>query len=211
DAGMLHLRDQRRVILLTWRDGFVHGLLHALVVQALLGFVGKALTVGGLVVQDGNFLALVLLHDVVAGDNALLVVTAADAEDILVATLGKLRVGRSRRDLQDVLFLVDVGSGDRRARAEVADHGSHPLLRRAVRDSDGLLRIALVVAEDQLDLLTIVATRGVKAVDRRFGAALHLLAEAGELAGDRTMERNLHLRRRGTGEKPDSGHNGQTG
>src|SRR3546814_18542855 len=52
DAGRLHLRHQRRVILLARSDAFEHGLLHALGIQALPGFLGEALTVSGLVMQD---------------------------------------------------------------------------------------------------------------------------------------------------------------
>src|SRR3546814_20410666 len=88
DAGRLHLRHQRRVILLARSDAFEHGLLHALGIQALPGFLGEALTVSGLVMQDGDLLALVLGQNVVTGEDALLIVKAADAEGVLVDAVG---------------------------------------------------------------------------------------------------------------------------
>src|SRR5690606_22431237 len=98
DAGLLHLGDQRRVVLLAGGDGFVHRLLHALGGQRLAGLVGEALPVGGLVVDDRDLLALELVGDVAGRNDALLVVAAADAEDVAVAALGEGRVGRGRRD-----------------------------------------------------------------------------------------------------------------
>src|SRR5665811_2072952 len=77
--------------------------------ERLLGLVGETFAVGGLVVDDGDVLALEVLDEVLAGDGALVMVAAADAEDVPHLALGDGRIGGGRRDLQDPVFLIDLG------------------------------------------------------------------------------------------------------
>ena len=114
-------RETMRVeVLVALVVGLVHLLLDAGLVERLLGLVGEAFAVGGLVVEDGDVLALVVLGDVVAGDQALLVVAAADAGHVPELALGELRIGRGRRDLQHVAVGIGFRGRDRRRRAIVA-------------------------------------------------------------------------------------------
>ena len=61
----------------------------------------------------------------------------------------------------------------------------HTLRGHLVRNSNGLLRVAGVVAHFQHDLFAIDAAGGIDIGDRHFGALLHLLAEGRILPGDR--------------------------
>ena len=134
DVGGLQLGDERAIVLLAGREGLVHDLLQAGRIHRLLGLVGEAFAVGGLVVQDRDVLALELRRQILAGDAALLVVAAADAEHVGAGALvGQLRIGRGRRDLDDAFVRVDLGGGDRGARAEVARRRGAPCARRACR------------------------------------------------------------------------------
>ena len=72
DFGFLRRRDRIANI-----DALEEHLFDALAIDRLLGFLGEALAVGGLVVDDGDLLALEVLEDVLAGDLALLIVAPA--------------------------------------------------------------------------------------------------------------------------------------
>ena len=89
DAGFLHLGDQRREVLVADVDAFIHDFGDAGGVHRLLGFVGKALAVRGLVVDDRDLGVLELLREIGAGNRALLVVAAAGAERVPQAALGE--------------------------------------------------------------------------------------------------------------------------
>ena len=65
--------------------------------------------------DDRDLLAGEMADDVGGGDGALLIVAAADAKDVPHPALGEGRIGRSRRDLQDAVVLVDLGRRDRHA------------------------------------------------------------------------------------------------
>ena len=161
---------------------------HAGLVERLLGLVGKTFAVGGLVVEDGDVLALVVLGDVVAGDRALLVVAAADARHVPELALGEQRVGRGRRDLQHVAVGIGFRGRDRRRRAIMA--GDERNLRAAdlFGDRARLLRIAGIVLDIQRELLAEQAAGGVEIRHRLFGAVLHLPAERGFAAGHRARD-----------------------
>jgi hypothetical protein len=95
------LGDQRGEILFTNVHAFIKRFLGAQFVELLLGFVGKALTVRGLVVNDGDLRILEMVEDILTGNDALLVVTAAGAERVPQLALGIDRIGRGRRDFEN--------------------------------------------------------------------------------------------------------------
>src|SRR5271166_2489796 len=161
DAGLLQARDQRRVVVLARRVVLVHRLLHAERVELLAGLVGEAFAVRGVVVEDGDLVVLEVGGEELAGDLALLVVTAADAERVPAALVGELRVRRRRRDLQDVLVAIHLAGRDRAARTVVAGDEHDALARELVGHRHGLTRVARVVADGQLELLAQYAALGV--------------------------------------------------
>ena len=149
--------------------------------------------------EDRDLAADVVVDHVVGGEDALLVVAAAGAEDVVEALLGQLRVGRGGRDLQDALLVVDLRGRDRRAGAEVPGHEHHALVDHLVGDRDRLLGIAGVVADPEHELLAEHAAGLVEVLDRLLGALLHLLAEDRVLAGHRAGggDHDVGLRRAG--------------
>ncbi len=68
DAGFLHLGDEGREVLVADVDAFVHDFRHAGGVHRLLGLVGKALAVRGLVVDDGDLGVLEVVRQIGAGN-----------------------------------------------------------------------------------------------------------------------------------------------
>ena len=191
DLVGLHLRDQRIEVLVALRVGLVHLLLHAGLVQRLLHLVGQAFAVGRLVVKDGDVLALVGLGDVVAGDRALLVVAAADAERVPQVAFGEGRIGRGRRDLQHAAVGIGLRRRDRRRRAIVPGDERQLHAGELLADRARLLRIAGVVADLELELLAHHAAGGVDVGDRRFGAVLELACRT-----RRTARSSVRRRRR---------------
>ena len=117
DIGLLHLADQGGEVFVALIDRFVHDLLEAELVCRLLGLVGKTFAVGGLVVNDRDLLALVMIGEILAGDRALRVVAAADAEDVVPplfrGIVGQGRIGRGRRYLQHPGLVIDRRGRDR--------------------------------------------------------------------------------------------------
>ena len=114
DAGLLHLRDESRVVFLTSGVGFVHGILETGLVHVFAGLVGEAFAVRGLVMQDRDLLAGIFACHVGACNLALLVIATAHAEHVRAgAFVGQFRVGGCRRNLNDAFFGVDVRRRDR--------------------------------------------------------------------------------------------------
>jgi hypothetical protein len=83
-------------------------------------------------------------------------------------------------------------------RAPVIGDEHHAVARQLARQRHRLIRIADVVAYDQLDSLAEKAALGVEILDRQLGAALIALAGPGLDAGHRASNANpdLGLRRR---------------
>ena len=176
-------------------DALVEHFLHAALVHGLAGFVGKALTIGGLVMHDGDLLALHVLEDIGRRHRALLVVAAAGAEHVPHAALGHARIGGGRRDREDAVFLIDFGRRHGDAGIEVTDHELHALGRELVGDRHALFGIADVVADRGGDLLALDAAGRVDVFDRLFEAVLQLRAEGGIRSGQRAGDAELDLRR----------------
>ena len=186
-TGGADLGDQRVEVLLAAGQALVENLFHAELVQLRPGGVRQALAVGVLVMDHRDLLGLEHVDDIVAGDHALLVVAAAHAEHPGESALGDLRVGGTGGDGDDPGLVVDLGCGDGRRRAEMADHGDGlVLVHQAVGHGHGLLRFAGVVGLDQLDLLAVDPTRRVDVFRRLGRAAPVLLAEGGVGAGMRS-------------------------
>ena len=186
-----------RVVLV---DAFVEHVLEAALRHRAAGLVGEALAVGGLVVDDRDALALEALRDDRAGERALLVVAAADAEHVPHAALGDLRIGGGRRDHQHAVLLVDVGGRDGDAGIEVADHELHAVGHELVGGRHAFARIGAIVADGELDFLPENAALGIDVGDRLLDALPQLRAEGGGAAGHRTADAHPDLRRGGTGQ-----------
>src|SRR5690606_9440478 len=112
DALLLQLGNKRRIVLFTGSVGFVeHGRAAGFLVDSHSS-VGQALAIRRLIVDEGYLLASEMLHEELAGDVALLIIAAADAEDVVARTLvGEVRIGGCRRNLQDALFSIDLRCG----------------------------------------------------------------------------------------------------
>src|SRR5262249_7896172 len=105
----LDLGHQRGKILFAGVDAFIENFLYPTFIDRFLGFVGEAFAVGRLVVNDRDFLALEMFRDVFAGNLSLLIVAAANAEDVPQLAFGHGRIGRGRRNLQDTILLIGLG------------------------------------------------------------------------------------------------------
>ncbi len=202
DVLALHARNDRGEVLVALVVGLEHLFGEAGLVERLLGLVGEALAVGGLVVEDRDVLALVEFRDVVGGDETLLIVAAADTRDVPELALGEQRIGRGRCDLQHVAVGIGFRRRDRRRRAVVArderDFGAGEFLRNGAR----LLGIAGIVADFKRKLLAEQATARIDILNRLFGAVLHLAAERGFAAGHRPRHRDRDvLRKRCRGQR----------
>src|ERR1700676_5556714 len=145
DVLAFQARNDRGEVLVALVIGLEHLFGEAGLVERLLGLIGEAFAVGGLVVEDGDVLALIVLRDVLGGDQSLLIVAAADTRHVPQLALGEQRIGRGRRNLQHVAVGIGFRRRDRRRRAIMAcderDLGAADLFRDRAR----LLGIAGVV------------------------------------------------------------------
>src|SRR3954469_8574034 len=179
DVVALQPRDDRVEVLVALVVGLVHLLGDAGLVERLLGLVRKTLAVGGLVVEDGDILALVVLGDVLGGDQALLVVAAAYARHVPQSAIGELRIGGGGSNLEHVAVGIGFRRGDRRRRAIMPGHERDFRAGDLLGDRARLLRIAGVVLDGQRELLAVDAAGGVDVGYGHLGAVLHLAAEGG--------------------------------
>src|SRR5215207_484418 len=145
DIRALKLRYEGSVVLFARGIGFVDGFLAACGIQSLASFVSQAFAIGALVVEDGDDLAGESLGKIIAGHDALLVVTAADAENTgSRALIGEGRVSRSGGDLDQVFLGIDGGGRNRRSRTEMARHENHFLRCKVIGNGNGLLWVASI-------------------------------------------------------------------
>ncbi len=201
DLFELQARHDGIKILVALVVGLVQLFGDAGLVERLLGLVGETLAVGGLVVEDGDVLALVVLDDVLGGDQALLIVAAADARHVPELALGVERVGGGRRNLQHVAVGIGFRRRDRRRRAIMAgderDLRAGDLFSHRTR----LLGIAGVVLDIQRQLLAEHTAGGVEICYRLVGAVLHLAAERGFAARHRARHGDGDVLRKGRGRQ----------
>ena len=137
DARCLHLGDQRRVVNSPRDIRFVHGLLDSPLVQLLSGLVRKPFPVDRVVVQYCDVSIAPLIGKVVAGNDALLVIAAANPEYVGAAVVSQLGIGRARGDHQDSGLFIDLRGGDRGVRAVVAGNEHDAVVDQLVCDGDG--------------------------------------------------------------------------
>ena len=175
-ARLLDPGDDRRIVLLALVDAFIKHFIQAERIEALFGFVGETLAIGRLVVEDGDLLRP-LAAEKFRGDGALLIVAAAGAEDRLDAAFGDFRIGRTGRDLDDVVLGVDVRGRHGDAGIEMADDEGDLIADEFIGDRDALLWIGGVVADFDADLLAENAARRVDVGDGLFRAHADLRAE----------------------------------
>ncbi|MNS38269.1 hypothetical protein D3C72_705140 [compost metagenome] len=173
-AGAADLGHDGAEVFLATGQAFIQHRRYAALDQLSLGGIRQALAVGVLVVQHDNFLALEHVDDVVAGHDALLVVTPAHTEHGAQATLGHSRVGGAWSDGDDARFVVDLGGRDGRRGAEVTDHAGDFLVGQVLGDRHSLFRFAGVIALDQYDFFPVDPARRVDRIGRRL-CTLHVL------------------------------------
>src|SRR5690606_36924958 len=87
DAFRLQLGNQRGIVFFASRVGFIESRLPTCSLVDCLGGIGETLAIGRLVVDERDLLVSKMVEQVFAGNVALLVVTAAHAEDAIAGTL----------------------------------------------------------------------------------------------------------------------------
>ena len=157
--------------------------------------------------QDGDPALGPAIGQEIARHAALLVVTAAEAEDVAAPFLGEPRVGGGRSHHHHARRLVDRGRHQGGMRAQVADDeagaGVDQLLRRRHR----LVDAADVVRGHDLDRAPEDAALAVEVLDRKLDRRPVAAARCGEGAGERVGETDQRL----GGVGPARGERGQGG
>ncbi len=147
------------------------------------------------VIENGGVLVAKVVGDEGRGDAALNGVDEADAEVVLLelAVLhGDLLVGADGGHIGDLVLIEDGLDGDALAGGVGPDDGADLILRaQALGDVDGLLRVALGVVADQLDLLAEQAALGVEVFDHHLEGLAFAGAEGRLIAGERTHPAEL--------------------
>ena len=126
---------------------------------------------------------------------ALLVVPTADAESVGKSLVGILRIGRARRDLDDLGVVIDPRRRDRAVAVEMPNHRDHAVVDQALGDVHRLVRLGLIIERNRLDLFPEHAALGVPFVDGDLGAVEHRGADRGVRAGLHGGEPDLDRRR----------------
>ncbi|MCE3248445.1 MAG: hypothetical protein K0R41_2270 [Geminicoccaceae bacterium] len=189
----LELVDESRVVRLTGVDRFELDSGHTVLAEAPQRLLGNALAVRLTVVDDRDVLVTPALGQVVTHQGGLDRVAAAHPEHVGESLLGQHRVARVGRDHQKASVRIDCRGRDRGAGTEVADDGGHARLHEFLGRGDRLLGIAVVIDDQQLDLLAEDAARRVQFGNLHSHALLHLLAEPGHAAGHRARRTDQDL------------------
>ena len=147
------------------------------------------------VVEDGGLVkAEVIIHER-TGDLALLGIEEADAEVVfleLTVLHGDLLVGRHGGHIGDLVLVEDGLDGDALTRGVRADDRADLILRaQTLGDVDRLLRVALGVVADQLDLLAEQSAVGVEVFDQHLEGLAFAGAVGGLVAGERAHPAEL--------------------
>ena len=143
---------------------------------------------GRTIVDDRDLAVSPAICQIVAGDGALAVVATDNSKDEAVAFFGKSRVCRARLDHQDAGAQVDLGCGNRSARAGGAEGDGDRLTDELLRRERCQLGIAAVIHNDQLQRFAQNPALGVEIGDRQLGAGQMRLAHPGVGPGQRRAE-----------------------
>ena len=143
----------------------------------------------------------------IAGQRTLAVVAADQAEDVAATLLGQARMGRIRRDHQDVEGFVEAGRQQRGVRAHVPDHEAHAGVDQLARGCHGLLEAAGVVGLDQPHLLAENAAARVQVLDgqRDRGTVAAARGRVGAAQGIGEADRDVGRDRSGQHARDDDG------
>ena len=163
--------------------------------QGLLNFIGQPFAVGGLVVDQGNFLRLDLIGDIGGNRRALLVVTTYGAEGIGKTTLGQHRIGGRAGDHRDAGLAVNLGSGDRHAGIQVANYRDHFGVHQLGGHRGADFRVALVIFGNHHELDQLAADLDLLVVGLRKGqchAIFVVLAQVRRFHRQRSSVGNGH-------------------
>ena len=147
------------------------------------------------VVEDGGLVeAEVIVHER-TGDLALLGIKEADAEVVfleLTVLHGDLLVGRHGGHIGDLVLVENGLNGDALAGSVRADDRADLILRaQTLGDVDRLLRVALGVVADQIDLLAEQTAVGVEVFDQHLEGLAFAGAVGGLVAGERAHPAEL--------------------
>ena len=147
------------------------------------------------VVEDGSLVIAKIVGDEGSGDTALNRVDEADAEVIvleLTVLHGDLLVGGHGGHIGDLVLVENGLDGDALAGSVRADDRADLILRaQALGNVDRLLRVALGVVAEELDLLAEQAAVGVEIVNEHLDRLTLAGAEGRLVAGQRAHPAEL--------------------
>ena len=205
----LEFGEDGRVVALSGGKSVVKDHLHAQLVQLSLGFLGQALGVGGIVVQQGHSL-VAALDNGRGGGMSLSVVTRAGAEKKRQALFRQAHAGGARADLHQTRLVQNALTGFGHGRTVGADNRNHAGGGQLLRGQGGGARVARIVFHHQLDFAALDAAFGINLVGQQADDVFHVLAFGGPLARKRTHEPDLDVRRQrhgrqqqGQGQRPE--------
>src|SRR5574337_334506 len=194
--ALLDRRQNRSIVFFSLGDASVVDRFDLRLLQRSRRFIGQSLSVGGLVVQHRHPALLQPLYNEVGRHTALLIVSAAYADDVPQTALSKLWIRRRRGKLHYLAVAIDIGGWNRATAVEMADDPGDPFIHELVGDRTRLLRIVLVVTPHHLDLLTEQPSFGVPLLYGDDRTVLQLLSHGALIAGQRAGHANLYTARR---------------
>lgn len=104
------------------------------------------------------------------------------------------RIGRRRCHHQDAALGLNVGRRNRNARKRLADYIFGPFRDKTIGHRDTLLRFALVIAQQQFELVTEDAALRINLLDGEFDTGFELKSIRGLRAGQCARRTNLDVR-----------------
>ncbi|EEY08382.1 predicted protein [Brucella pinnipedialis M163/99/10] len=143
--------------------------------------------------NDGDLRILEVVKNILTGNSALLIITAAGAECVPQPLLRILRIGRARRNFENTVFGIDLRSRNGNARVEVSNHELDAIGGKFISHRNTLLRIGYVIADCDGNLLAIDAAGIVDFLDCRLGAFLDLCTINGVRAGYRNTDTDQYI------------------
>ena len=146
------------------------------------------------VVDDRDVAVAPAVCQIVPGEGALAVVATDDLKDVTVLVFGQPRVGRAGLDHEDAGAPVDLGCGNRRARAGGAEGDGDCLTDELLRRERRQFSIAAVIDQNQPQWFAQNAALGVEVSDCQLGAGQMRLADPGVRAGQGGAEADRNFR-----------------